>query len=213
MTRNHVRAALLQVRGNRDVEHCIGAVHEAVDTAAGRDVENRITRRHEQLAGDEHVGAAEVHEDVAVTVRSRYVVQKDRFAVEVEIAPRLEEGVERHLGHGPVLGRHAREHVLVRDDRRRIAVDRHAGLRDGLVAARMLAVRARVDDPADRRVRDLANRGQHGLARRRRPRVDDENAVRADLHGDVGARAVQHVDVALDVVAPDRALRERQWRG
>ena len=71
VTRDHVRAALLQVRRHGDVEHLVQAVEIAVDAAAGGEIDGGILRRHEQVAGDEHVGAAEVDEDVAVTVRRR----------------------------------------------------------------------------------------------------------------------------------------------
>ena len=147
------------------------AVDEPVDAAAGFEVDDGILlRRHEDVAGDEHVGAAEVDDDVAVGVRARNVVEEDGLAVEIEIAAGLEERVQRHLRDGPIGGRHAREHVLVRDDRGRIAVHGHAGLRDRLVAARVVEVRARVDDPANRPVRQLADRGEQRLARRsRRP--------------------------------------------
>ena len=70
------------------------------------------------------------------------LVEKDGFAVEIEIAPCLEKRIERHLGHGAIRRRHARKDVLVRDDGRRIAVHGHPGLRDRLVTARMVEVRA-----------------------------------------------------------------------
>ena len=137
------------------------------------------------------------------------VIEKDSLAVEKEIAPRFEERVQGHLGDRPIGRRHAREHVLVRDDRGRVAVDRHAGLRDRLVAARVVEIGARVDDPANRAVRQPTYRGEHRVAIGRNAGVDDEHAVLANLYGNVGTAPDQEIHVALHVVGLDRLLRAR----
>ena len=81
------------------------------------------------------------------------------------------------------------------------------------VAARVLDVRRRVDDPADRLRRELADRGQQRLARRGGARVDHEHAFVADLHGDVRARAREQPHVALHVQRLDARLRVRSRSG
>ena len=83
----------------------------------------------------------------------------------------------------------SREHVA--------AGDRRAGLLDVLVAADVIRVDVRVDDVADRPLRERADRREDLVRHRRVLRVHDQHAVGADLHGDVAAGADQHVDVAL----------------
>ena len=78
----------------------------------------------------------------------------------------------------------------------------------------MIAVDVRVDDVADRALRQRADRRQDLVRQRRVLRVHDEDAVVADLDRDVAAGADEHVDVALrrldvdlDVVEILRLLR------
>ncbi len=80
----------------------------------------------------------------------------------------------------------------------RVAAEPFADFRDRLVAAGVIGIDAAVDEDADRLVGHSANGRQHGVARAARARVDQQHALVADLHGDVRARADQHVDVALD---------------
>ena len=82
------------------------------------------------------------------------------------------------------------------------------------VAADVIGMDVRVDDEADRPVRQLADLGEQLRRRRRKTGVDDEDAVVADLHGDVAAGAGQHVDVPLHRQHFDRgATRPAAARG
>src|SRR6185503_8421095 len=104
---------------------------------------------------------------------------------------------------------HRRRRVLVRADGADIAVDGTARPRDRLVPAAVLGFHAGADDPADFLVRrELLDGAQHLLAAAGGAGVDHENAVLADLHGDVGARADDHVHVALYVHGLDLASRQ-----
>ncbi len=169
------------------------------------EIDHGILGGHEQIARHYDVRAAKVDDDVAVGVGVRHVAKENRLAIEEEIALRFEERGERQFRDRTSRLGHPREHTLVRDDGGRIAVDGDAGLRDGFVAAGVVRVRVRIDQPANGLVRrEPADCREHLGARRRRSAVDDEHAVLAGLHGDVRPRADEHVDVALDVHRLDR---------
>ena len=63
------------------------------------------------------------------------------------------------------------------------------------VAADVVGVHARVDDVADRKRRQPADRSQHLVRRRGGTGVDEDHALGSDLHDDVTAGAANHVDV------------------
>ena len=130
-----------------------------------------------------------------------------------------------------VLHAHAVENLLGRNHRRAFARagpdiahhvaarDRASGLRQFLVAARVIPMHMRIDDVTDRLVGNGSDRRQHLVAEPRIHRVHQQNAFFTHLHGDVAARAHQHVDVALhgqhvnlDVVEILRLLREANSR-
>ena len=75
------------------------------------------------------------------------------------------------------------------------------------VAAGVIGVRVRVDDPADRLVaRDLLDLGEQLVGKRLGHRVDDQHALVADLDRGVEPAANEHPDVALHVERVDRRM-------
>ena len=125
-----------------------------IDRERGVDVE---------IARHEHVRLAEEHHHIAVGVRVGHVNELHRLVVEEELVLQAEEGLGRRGLNGqrrlllgqPVAG------VLVRDDLREVGRrlprlagevagdDRAAGRGHLGVAAGVIGVRMRVDDPAD----------------------------------------------------------------
>src|SRR5437764_18918 len=71
-------------------------------------------------------------------------------------------------------------------------------LRDLPVAARVIQVGGRIDDPADRSDLKLVDLGEHLVSRRRVAGVDNERSLVGDLDRNVAARAADQVDVPLD---------------
>jgi hypothetical protein len=74
-----------------------------------------------------------------------------------------------------------------------------SGGRDRSVAARVLAIGARVEDETDWLVGKLADDGDDGRRARPSASVDQHDAVRTSLHRDVSAIARDHVDLPLHV--------------
>ena len=67
----------------------------------------------------------------------------------------------------------------------------------------MVGVAVGINNVAKRSLRQRANRRQELPRHRRELRVDHQDAVAADLHGDVAAGADEHVDVALRLLDVD----------
>ena len=145
--------------------------------------------------------------------------QLDRFVVEEELLVVTEEGVGRPRGERPRRRfarrrAHAPEDVLVREDVGRVqpesrvawsvSAERPAGRRDQLIGAGVIVVHVRVDDEADRLVRDRADGGEHVGATPSSAGIDDEDAFLAGLYDDVSAGADDHVHLALDVHGLER---------
>src|SRR5450631_2857330 len=93
-------AALLVCRGNRQIEDLIETLNNARDVAALREIDHRIGRGHEEIAGADDVRAPEKYQAVTVGVRVRGVERLDPLVVEVELFP-----VEERVG-GPEPERH-----------------------------------------------------------------------------------------------------------
>ena len=72
-----------------------------------------------------------------------------------------------------------------------------AGLREIVIAARMVGVGAGVDDELDGLLGERANGGESLRAHLRKAGVDEHDGIFAELNGDVGAGADEHVDAAL----------------
>jgi hypothetical protein len=216
VTRHHQRPAGAMGRRNGDVDQPVQAVDDGVQAAAGLDVDDRIVRQIEQIAGADDVGLAEQHDAVAVGVRG-LVHDDHRLVVEVEALLRRRVGVVRPCRFRRrrlLAGRrgHAAEHVHVRDDRRAPVVDRPLRARrvaavtqrnrlapcgDRRIATRVFGVVGRVDDVAKPPARDRLHGGPDFVAHGGNAGVDDEDAFFAGLYGDVAARADHHEDVAL----------------
>ena len=77
------------------------------------------------------------------------------------------------------------------------AGNRRARLLEVLVPADVIRMAVRVDDVAQRPLRQRADGGQDLVRQRRVLRVHEQHALGADLHGHVAAGADEHVDVAL----------------
>jgi hypothetical protein len=87
------------------------------------DVNERIPGRHENVAGNDNVGTAELHNAVAVRDRFRFVKNLNRFVVVVEPSPTLQKSIA-----GPPFGwcrsglaggrAHAVLNILVRNNGR-----------------------------------------------------------------------------------------------
>src|ERR1044072_5526499 len=73
----------------------------------------------------------------------------------------------------------------------------------------MIRVRVRVDDVADRPIRQLTQRRQQSIRFLCRPGIDEPHAEAADLHGDIRASADDHVHVALDGHGVETCLTAR----
>ena len=63
----------------------------------------------------------------------------------------------------------------------------------------MIRIGTGVDDIADRLRRDALDRRQHRIGLRTRTRIDDDNAVFANLHADVSTCAGNHVEIWTDL--------------
>jgi hypothetical protein len=209
VSRNHHRPALLVEAGNGDVEHAVQRIQMPLDGRSALLVEDGVAGRREEVAGRNHIRAAEEHHHVAVGVRIGLEQDLDRLAVEVNLLLLREEGGRRQhllrqllLAFGGAL--HAVQRVLVGDDTGRGAAaapapaGRAERLDDGGVAARVIRVHVRVDDVAQRPPGEsIAQRGDDALAPVGRAAVDEEDAVQPDLRDDVHVAEVEHVDIPL----------------
>ena len=83
------------------------------------------------------------------------------------------------------------------------------GLGDGRVAPRVVRVRVRADDVADRPAGQFPNRRQQRIAQLLAQGVDDEDALPAHLDGHVAVFPDQHVHVALHGQHGDLRLPRR----
>ena len=116
------------------------------------------------------------------------------------------------LAIGPWLG-HGQQHALVRDalsagphapdhelSRRTASTSKlPSGSCDGGIPTRVLAIGTRVEDETNWLVGQLADDGNDCGRARPGATVDEHDAIRAGLHGDVSAVASDHVDVPLHV--------------
>ena len=93
------------------------------------------------------------------------------------------------------------------------AGDGHARAPHGVVAAGVIGMHVGIDDVLDGLVGKLANRGDQLVGVLREAGVDHHHAHIADLHGDVSARALQHINVALHVHGSDLGIRRRRLLG
>src|SRR5262249_45584827 len=74
VTRNYICAAFLQILRHGNVEHLVQACNETVHTTAGFRVNNRISRRQENVAGHQNIRSSEVNENVSISVTAGKVV-------------------------------------------------------------------------------------------------------------------------------------------
>ena len=83
---------------------------------------------------------------------------------------------------------------------------------DGLVAADMVGVGARVDQIADRPRTEFSDGIDDGGSARGGPGVDHHRTVDANLHGNVAARAHQHVEIGPQLKDLETALARARLR-
>ena len=207
----------------RLISRLIG-VDLALDAAAALQVDHRVAGLVEDIARSNDIRPAEHHHHVAVGVRGRLVQQLDRLVVDVHVLLRDKErrGRPRATGVGDDLaGRraHPAEDVLVGDDDGALLDqfprrNERPELVDRRVAARMLRIGVGIHDVADGFVGNHADGGHCPCAHRFRAGIYDEQALRSNLHGHVGAGPANHVDIArnlhdLDVTAERRRRAAR----
>ncbi len=86
-----------------------------------------------------------------------------------------------------------------------------AGLRDDLIAADVIGIRACIDDVANRLWRECANGGHDSARACGVSAVDDDKAIRADLNADIAAGSGDHIQVGaqLEDVEAVAAARRR----
>jgi membrane associated rhomboid family serine protease len=179
---------------------------QALDAAPARQIDERKTIGHEVVAHVHDVRLGEEDDGVAVGVAARQVNRPHLLAVQVHRELVVERDRRQRLaGRGRrrivarLAGGHAARqpppHVLVRHDR---GLARERG-----VAAGVVAVPMRVEHEAHGLVGNVFE-GRPNLRRQRRELiVDDHDAVLADRHADVSALALEHVNVARDLLGLD----------
>jgi hypothetical protein len=152
VSRNDVGSTFLQPLRHGDVEDVVHAIDQTLNTATVLRVDHRIRRRHEDIAGHDHVRMAEVDDGIAAGVRGRRMLEKDRFAIEVEVFARLVIGIERPraLRHSSLV--HSCKDILVCVDGSRVPVHRAASVRDGRIASGVIGISIRIHDPPNRAV-------------------------------------------------------------
>ena len=152
----------------------------------------------------------------------------DTFAVQIHVLARVVEGLRRPRSfaewcHLTRRGAHPIEHCGGRKNRRAgwREVPRWVGAREQrlacsrncLVPPDVIRICARIDHVSDGPCPELLDGGEHRASARCGTRVHDDHAVNAHLHGDVAARADEHVEIGPAAGAPrDRSLRRSPVR-
>ena len=144
----------------------------------------------------------------------RLVEHLNRFAVEEQVFPRVEKRVRgerrrRQRRIGITIRLSAFSWAMMRavsgcrgaDVANDVAAGAGPpGLGDRFIAAGVIAVHMRVDDPADRLIRQLPDRVESLPAERSELRVDDHDPFGSREHGRIAAGADDHVDIAADLL-------------
>ena len=165
----------------------------ALDAATACRIDDREVPQIDHVACRDDVGTAEMHD--AVAVRMCAGLSQHLHGIVIDVHRPVQCGVRFGRPHahreGGLVGAHARQHLLVREHRRlfivaeAIGVDGDAGRGQDLVTADVIGVGAGVDDETDRQAADRLHRGKHLLRRGRRAAIDQDDAVFADMRGDV----------------------------
>ena len=150
-------------------------------------IDHRIAVQHEHVSGGDDVRLAEEDDQIAVGVRGRLVDHLDGLAGDEHRLLGSQEGVggqnrRRHRRRSVARVGHARERVLVRVDARALTEDRIHGAFGGrgerCVAADVIGIAAGVDDVANRRGRERADRREDLLRHRRFVGIDHHHRIR-----------------------------------
>src|ERR1700733_16185772 len=84
MARNDVRPTLFVVPGDGEVQKIVQGVQFALNAAAPRDVDERITGGHKDIACRDHVRTPEVYDAVAIGVGGLFMRDVDGLVIEPE---------------------------------------------------------------------------------------------------------------------------------
>ena len=195
-----------------ELEDAVGRRDHAANPAEARRVDVGIAPIRKQVAGVNQVVRLEMGDQVAVGVRGRNSGELNDFGADVDLKIVGRERRQRdrrrrwrrHLEHfGILLGRQPLSRSGSREDR-------CTCLAELLIAAGVVEVPVRVDQPRDR----LAADGLYGvedlLGAHRHARVDDRNPVCPIEHGDIPARTANEVQVGRELDRLDGDLRHRR---
>src|SRR5262249_2732565 len=240
---NHFRATLLPRQGhdsNGEIQEAVQGIDFSLNAAALLNVDDRKARHVEDIAGYHHVRAAKQYHAVAIAVGRRLTHDLNRLAVEKYVL--LPPGVGLSRPRGARQWRRlagwsapARQHRFRGDDRggaliahrsrqaERISTlrhreYRHACLRELLISADMIEIRAGVDDVADWLIGQLPDRRKDAGGELGCTGVHEHDAVGTDLRGDITAGARDQIDTALhrqrgDGVSDLRLQSGNEYRG
>ena len=169
----------------------------AIDGAAVGEVDVGIagTQRHD-VAGRQDIRIGKVHVGVTVGMGIGEVLQGRLASSDLHRhLRRVGPGRDRPLRRGWGLGAGQSVGGAGAQTLCDILMRRHDGtiLGEALVAARMVAMEMRVDEIADRLLRDGCDRRRDLVMQRRELAVDHDDAVVAHRGGDVAAHAFDHV--------------------
>ena len=159
-------------------------------------VDDREAAQVDDVARGNDVGLPEEHDRVAVGMCAGHPVHHHRVVIEIHRPHARRERLARpQRRSGSCRRRCSRVSTFSCDEDRgvrlvgeRVGIDLDAGRADHLVAADVIHVGAGIDDQADRLAADRLDRGDDLLGGRRRAAVDEDQAVLADMHRDVGSR-------------------------
>ena len=190
VTRNDLRV----VRNLR--KHELQRLDERQHPAAEVAIAEGCCRRHEHVPQANDIRVLEEDDDVAIGMPWRQLQQPNLFAIEVQGDLAIKRDDRQRLGRtglvasDRIASRHSRPHGVMRDDGRKL-------LEEG-VAARMVAVRMRVDYESDRLAREALRRHEQFVRDFRTTGVDHDDSVVAGGNRDVAFIALQHADGAAN---------------
>ena len=164
----------------------------------------------DDVAGDDDIGLAEQHHDVAVGTRAGLPDDLHGIVIDIDRPESRRECLGRPHLRGKrrsTSGRraHPPQHVLVGEHGRvilegeRVGAQRNTGSADDGVAADMIHVGAGIDDETNPARRDRRDGFQERVRHFRRAAVDQDETVLSNVDRHVGAGAENHVDVRPDL--------------
>ena len=221
------------MREHRLREDVVEGSNLAIDGSSVRDVDERKSCGRKHVAGDDDVGAAEVHEAVAVGDGIWRPEELDGVAIVERAAPFFEICVRRHsVGRRlPVV--HAVGDVLMTHDRRPDAGPRELKREEGpanagigtrraelQIAACPVRMETRIGDELNGALAQPADGSNRLISEATGPCIDHERSLVANLHDDVAAISTsmyvvsnaQHVNLAVRGLGIDGHARYSRSR-